>query len=453
MIKRAKNLFIIMLSILMMGGTMQLEEEHALAQDGQIQEQETNRRQAQTADRMNENSENNETKESDESRQTRDASSNNEADSPQQTAPASPESSAKQPDEINPETGDDSSSADFEARQADARHALNSRLGQLTAAQHEQLLAQINAARTVETLDHILADMTALINQGKNNETPAPTPPVAGEGQPNLPPARQPEEGNTPNRPASSDEEATQGQQPDKPTQEKDDTADQQESLTDAKKKTAQILKRYKGKISTDLYNEYEQKFKDAHSTQEINQHVQGFIEQVRKRGPKKGHQLPPAVDVLADDQPQESLLPEQEAVQDQAATQHKEESQDLFFKQRLIALIEQSNHSDHIKQRLRDIVLVGDDVTIAEIFIEYPDLREAGEAEALLSIDKQSTTDEELLEDIVESLETLRVSGVKANHQEATVTSGGGLPWFVVLAVVALSSGAGAWVYYESFI
>lgn len=118
-----------------------------------------------------------------------------------------------------------------------------------------------------------------------------------------------------------------------------------------------------------------------------------------------------------------------------------------------MIALIEQSNHSDHIKQRLRDIVLEGNDVAIAEIFIEYPDLREAGEEEKLLNIDQYSTTDEELLEDIVESLETLRVSGVEASRQEAAVTSGDGLPWFVVVAVVALSSGAGAWVYYERFI
>lgn len=440
MIKRAKNLFIIMLSMLMMGGTMQVEEEHVLAQDGQIQEQDTSSDQSQSATRENER---NQAKESGESEQTRDQSSNDHAGD-HQTAP---ESSENQPDESEADTTDGPSSADFEAHQASARHMLNSRLGQLTSSQHEQLLGRINAAKTVNELDSILADMTALINRKTS-----PTPPTAGEGQPGSSPTRRPEQENESNQPAAADQEAEQGTQPDKPAKEKDFTPDQQESLAEAKKKTDQILKRYKGKISTDLYNEYEQKFKTAHSTQEINQHVQGFIEQVRKRGPKTGQSLPAVVDVLSDDDSQELSHSEQASEQEQASSD-REEPQDLFFKQRLITLIEQSNHSDHIKQRLRDIVLEGDDVAIAEIFIEYPDLREAGEEEKLLSIDQYSTTDEELLEDIVESLETLRVSGVEASRQEAAVTSGGGLPWFVVVAVVALSSGAGAWVYYERFI
>lgn len=440
MIKRAKNLFIIVLSMLMMGGTMQVEEEHVLAQDGQIQEQDTSSDQSQSATRENER---NQAKESGESEQTRDQSSNDHAGD-HQTAP---ESSEKQPDESEADTTDDPSSADFEAHQASARHMLNSHLGQLTSSQHEQLLSRINAAKTVDELDSILADMTALINRKTS-----PTPPTAGEGQSGSSPTRRPEQENESNQPAAADQEAEQGTQPDKPAKEKDSTPDQQESLAEAKKKTDQILKRYKGKISTDLYNEYEQKFKAAHSTQEINQHVQGFIEQVRKRGPKTGQSLPAVVDVLSDDDAQELSHSEQASEQEQASSD-REEPQDLFFKQRLIALIEQSNHSDHIKQRLRDIVLEGNDVAIAEIFIEYPDLREAGEEEKLLSIDQYSTTDEELLEDIVESLETLRVSGVEASRQEAAVTSGGGLPWFVVVAVVALSSGAGAWVYYEGFI
>lgn len=427
MIKRAKNLFIIVLSMLMMGGTMQVEEEHVLAQDGQIQEQDTSSDQSQSTTRENER---NQAKESGDSEQTRDQSSDDYAGD-HQTAP---ESSENQPDESEADTTDGPSSADFEAHQASARHMLNSRLGQLTSSQHEQLLGRINAAKTVNELDSILGDMTALINRKTS-----PTPPTAGEGQPGSSPTRRPEQENESN-------------QPDKPAKEKDSTPDQQESLAEAKKKTDQILKRYKGKISTDLYNEYEQKFKAAHSTQEINQHVQGFIEQVRKRGPKTGQSLPAVVDVLSDDDSQEPSHSEQASEQEQASSD-REEPQDLFFKQRLIALIEQSNHSDHIKQRLRDIVLEGDDVAIAEIFIEYPDLREAGEEEKLLSIDQYSTTDEELLEDIVESLETLRVSGVEASRQEATVTSGDGLPWFVVVAVVALSSGAGAWVYYERFI
>lgn len=434
MIKRAKNLFIIVLSMLMMGGTMQVEEEHVLAQDGQIQEQDTSSDQSQSATRENER---NQAKESGESEQTRDQSSNDHAGD-HQTAP---ESSENQPDESEADTTDGPLSADFEAHQASARHMLNSRLGQLTSSQHEQLLSRINAAKTVNELDSILADMTALINRKTS-----PTPPTAGEGQPGSSPTRRPEQENESNQPPAADQEAEQGSQPDRPAKEQDSTSDQQESLAEAKKKTDQILKRYKGKISTDLYNEYEQKFKAAHSTQEINQHVQGFIEQVRKRGPKTGQSLPAVVDVLSDDDAQESSHSEQ-------ASSDREEPQDLFFKQRLITLIEQSNHSDHIKQRLRDIVLEGNDVAIAEIFIEYPDLREAGEEEKLLSIDQYSTTDEELLEDIVESLETLRVSGVEASRQEATVTSGGGLPWFVVVAVVALSSGAGAWVYYERFI
>lgn len=432
MIKRAKNLFIIVLSMLMMGGTMQVEEEHVLAQDGQTQEQDTSSDQSQSATRENER---NQAKESGESEQTQDQSSNDHAGD-HQTAP---ESSENQPDESEADTTDGPSSADFEAHQASARHMLNSRLGQLTSSQHEQLLGRINAAKTVNELDSILADMTALINRRKDTDTTSPTPPTAGEGQPGSSPTRRPEQENESN-------------QPDKPAKEKDSTPDQQESLAEAKKKTDQILKRYKGKISTDLYNEYEQKFKAAHSTQEINQHVQGFIEQVRKRGPKTGQSLPAVVDVLSDDDSQELSHSEQASEQEQASSD-REEPQDLFFKQRLITLIEQSNHSDHIKQRLRDIVLEGDDVAIAEIFIEYPDLREAGEEEKLLSIDQYSTTDEELLEDIVESLETLRVSGVEASRQEAAVTSGGGLPWFVVVAVVALSSGAGAWVYYERFI
>ena len=440
MIKRAKNLFIIMLSMLMMGGTMQVEEEHVLAQDGQIQEQDTSSDQSQSATRENER---NQAKESGESEQTRDQSSNDHAGD-HQTAP---ESSEKQPDESEADTTDGPSSADFEAHQASARHMLNSRLGQLTSSQHEQLLSRINAAKTVNELDSILADMTALINRKTS-----PTPPTAGEGQSGSSSTRRPEQENESNQPPAADQEAEQGSQPDRPAKEQDSTSDQQESLADAKKKTDQILKRYKGKISTELYNEYEQKFKAAHSTQEINQHVQGFIEQVRKRGPKTGQSLPAAVDVLSDDDAQELSRSEQASEQEQASSD-REEPQDLFFKQRLIALIEQSNHSDHIKQRLRDIVLEGDDVAIAEIFIEYPDLREAGEEEKLLSIDQYSTTDEELLEDIVESLETLRVSGVEASRQEATVTSGGELPWFVVVAVVALSSGAGAWVYYERFI
>lgn len=440
MIKRAKNLFIIMLSMLMMGGTMQVEEEHVLAQDGQIQEQDTSSDQSQSATRENEG---NQAKESGESEQTRDQSSNDHAGD-HQTAP---ESSEKQPDESEADTTDGPSSADFEAHQASARHMLNSRLGQLTSSQHEQLLGRINAAKTVNELDSILADMTALINRKTS-----PTPPTAGEGQSGSSPTRRPEQENESNQPPAADQEAEQGSQPDRPAKEQDSTPDQQESLADAKKKTDQILKRYKGKISTELYNEYEQKFKAAHSTQEINQHVQGFIEQVRKRGPKTGQSLPAAVDVLSDDDAQELSRSEQASEQEQASSD-REEPQDLFFKQRLIALIEQSNHSDHIKQRLRDIVLEGNDVAIAEIFIEYPDLREAGEEEKLLSIDQYSTTDEELLEDIVESLETLRVSGVEASRQEAAVTSGDGLPWFVVVAVVALSSGAGAWVYYERFI
>lgn len=427
MIKRAKNLFIIVMSMLMMGGTMQVEEEHVLAQDGQIQEQDTSSDQSQSATRENER---NQAKESGESEQTQDQSSNDHAGDHQTV----PESSENQPDESEADTTDGPSSADFEAHQASARHMLNSRLGQLTSSQHEQLLGRINAAKTVNELDSILADMTALINRKTS-----PTPPTAGEGQPGSSPTRRPEQENESN-------------QPDKPAKEKDSTPDQQESLAEAKKKTDQILKRYKGKISTDLYNEYEQKFKAAHSTQEINQHVQGFIEQVRKRGPKTGQSLPAVVDVLSDDDSQESSHSEQASEQEQASSD-REKPQDLFFKQRLITLIEQSNHSDHIKQRLRDIVLEGNDVAIAEIFIEYPDLREAGEEEKLLSIDQHSTTDEELLEDIVESLETLRVSGVEASRQEATVTSGDGLPWFVVVAVVALSSGAGAWVYYERFI
>lgn len=445
MIKRAKNLFIIVLSMLMMGGTMQVEEEHVLAQDGQMQEQDTSSDQSQSATRENER---NQAKESGESEQTRDQSSNDHAGD-HQTAP---ESSENQPDESEADTTDGPSSADFEAHQASARHMLNSRLGQLTSSQHEQLLGRINAAKTVNELDSILGDMTALINRRKDGDTTSPTPPTAGEGQSGSSPTRRPEQENESNQPAAADQEAEQGTQPDKPAKEKDSTPDQQESLADAKKKTDQILKRYKGKISTDLYNEYEQKFKAAHSTQEINQHVQGFIEQVRKRGPKTGQSLPAVVDVLSDDDAQELSHSEQASEQEQASSD-REEPQDLFFKQRLIALIEQSNHSNHIKQRLRDIVLEGDDVAIAEIFIEYPDLREAGEEEKLLSIDQYSTTDEELLEDIVESLETLRVSGVEASRQEAAVTSGGGLPWFVVVAVVALSSGAGAWVYYERFI
>lgn len=440
MIKRAKNLFIIMLSMLMMGGTMQVEEEHVLAQDGQIQEQDTSSDQSQSATRENER---NQAKESGESEQTRDQSSNDHAGD-HQTAP---ESSEKQPDESEADTTDGPSSADFEAHQASARHMLNSRLGQLTSSQHEQLLSRINVAKTVDELDSILADMTALINRKTS-----PTPPTAGEGQSGSSPTRRPEQENESNQPPAADQEAEQGSQPDRPAREKDSTSDQQESLAEAKKKTDQILKRYKGKISTDLYNEYEQKFKAAHSTQEINQHVQGFIEQVRKRGPKTGQSLPAVVDVLSDDDSQGLSYSEQASEQEQASSD-REEPQDLFFKQRLITLIEQSNHSDHIKQRLRDIVLEGNDVAIAEIFIEYPDLREAGEEEKLLSIDQYSTTDEELLEDIVESLETLRVSGVEASRQEAAVTSGGGLPWFVVVAVVALSSGAGAWVYYERFI
>lgn len=440
MITRAKNLFIIVMSMLMMGGTMQVEEEHVLAQDGQIQEQDTSSDQSQSATRENER---NQAKESGESEQTRDQSSNDHAGD-HQTAP---ESSEKQPDESEADTTDGPSSADFEAHQASARHMLNSRLGQLTSSQHEQLLGRINAAKTENELDSILADMTALINRKTS-----PTPPTAGEGQPGSSPTRRPEQENESNQPAAADQEAEQGTQPDKPAKEKDFTPDQQESLAEAKKKTDQILKRYKGKISTELYNEYEQKFKAAHSTQEINQHVQGFIEQVRKRGPKTGQSLPAVVDVLSDDDSQELSHSEQASEQEQASSD-REEPQDLFFKQRLIALIEQSNHSDHIKQRLRDIVLEGNDVAIAEIFIEYPDLREAGEEEKLLSIDQYSTTDEELLEDIVESLETLRVSGVEDSRQEAAVTSGDGLPWFVVVAVVALSSGAGAWVYYERFI
>lgn len=440
MIKRAKNLFIIMLSMLMMGGTMQVEEEHVLAQDGQTQEQDTSSDQSQSATRENER---NQAKESGESEQTRDQSSNDHAGDHQTAS----ESSENQPDESEADTTDGPSSADFEAHQASARHMLNSRLGQLTSSQHEQLLSRINAAKTVNELDSILADMTALINRKTS-----PTPPTAGEGQSGSSPTRRPEQENESNQPPAADQEAEQGSQPDRPAKEQDSTSDQQESLADAKKKTDQILKRYKGKISTELYNEYEQKFKAAHSTQEINQHVQGFIEQVRKRGSKTGQSLPAAVDVLSDDDAQELSHSEQASEQEQASFD-REEPQDLFFKQRLIALIEQSNHSDHIKQRLRDIVLEGNDVAIAEIFIEYPDLREAGEEEKLLSIDQYSTTDEELLEDIVESLETLRVSGVEASRQEATVTSGGGLPWFVVVAVVALSSGAGAWVYYEGFI
>ena len=440
MIKRAKNLFIIVLSMLMMGGTMQVEEEHVLAQDGQIQEQDTSSDQSQSATRENER---NQAKESGESEQTRDQSSNDHAGDHQTV----PESSEKQPDESEADTTDGPSSADFEAHQASARHMLNSRRGQLTSSQHEQLLGRINAAKTVNELDSILADMTALINRKTS-----PTPPTAGEGQPGSSPTRRPEQENESNQPPVADQEAEQGSQPDKPAKEKESTPDQQESLAEAKKKTDQILKRYKGKISTDLYNEYEQKFKAAHSTQEINQHVQGFIEQVRKRGPKTGQSLPAVVDVLSDDDAQELSHSEQASEQEQASSD-REEPQDLFFKQRLITLIEQSNHSDHIKQRLRDIVLEGNDVAIAEIFIEYPDLREAGEEEKLLSIDQYSTTDEELLEDIVESLETLRVSGVEASRQESAVTSGGGLPWFVVVAVVALSSGAGAWVYYERFI
>lgn len=440
MIKRAKNLFIIVMSMLMMGGTMQVEEEHVLAQDGQTQEQDTSSDQSQSATRENER---NQAKESGESEQTRDQSSNDHAGD-HQTAP---ESSENQPDESEADTTDGPSSADFEAHQTSARHMLNSRLGQLTSSQHEQLLGRINAAKTVNELDSILADMTALINRKTS-----PTPPTAGEGQSGSSSTRRPEQENESNQPPAADQEAEQGSQPDRPTKEQDSTSDQQESLADAKKKTDQILKRYKGKISTELYNEYEQKFKAAHSTQEINQHVQGFIEQVRKRGSKTGQSLPAAVDVLSDDDAQELSRSEQASEQEQASSD-REEPQDLFFKQRLIALIEQSNHSDHIKQRLRDIVLEGNDVAIAEIFIEYPDLREAGEEEKLLSIDQYSTTDEELLEDIVESLETLRVSGVEASRQEAAVTSGGGLPWFVVVAVVALSSGAGAWVYYERFI
>lgn len=440
MIKRAKNLFIIVMSMLMMGGTMQVEEEHVLAQDGQIQEQDTSSDQSQSATRENER---NQAKESGESEQTRDQSSNDHAGD-HQTAP---ESSENQPDESEADTTDGPSSADFEAHQASARHMLNSRLGQLTSSQHEQLLSRINAAKTVNELDSILTDMTALINRKTS-----PTPPTAGEGQSGSSSTRRPEQENESNQPPAADQEAEQGSQPDRPAKEKDFTPDQQESLAEAKKKTDQILKRYKGKISTDLYNEYEQKFKAAHSTQEINQHVQGFIEQVRKRGPKTGQSLPAVVDVLSDDDSQELSHSEQASEQEQVSSD-REEPQDLFFKQRLIALIEQSNHSDHIKQRLRDIVLEGNDVAIAEIFIEYPDLREAGEEEKLLSIDQYSTTDEELLEDIVESLETLRVSGVEASRQEAAVTSGGGLPWFVVVAVVALSSGAGAWVYYERFI
>lgn len=441
MIKRAKNLFIIVLSMLMMGGTMQVEEEHVLAQDGQIQEQDTSGDQSQSATRENER---NQAKESGESEQTQDQSSDDHAGD-HQTVPGFSE---KQPDESEADTTDDPSSADFEAHQASARHMLNSRLGQLTSSQHEQFLSRINAAKTVDELDSILADMTALINRKKDADTSVPTPPTAGEGQPGSSPTRRPEQENESNQPAAADQEAEQGSQPDRPAKEQDSTSDQQESLAEAKKKTDQILKRYKGKISTDLYNEYEQKFKAAHSTQEINQHVQGFIEQVRKRGPKTGQSLPAVVDVLSDDDSQELSHSEQEQ-----APSDREEPQDLFFKQRLITLIEQSNHSDHIKQRLRDIVLEGNDMAIAEIFIEYPDLREAGEEEKLLSIDQYSTTDEELLEDIVESLETLRVSGVEASRQEAAVTSGGGLPWFVVVAVVALSSGAGAWVYYERFI
>lgn len=440
MIKRAKNLFIIVLSMLMMGGTMQVEEEHVLAQDGQIQEQDTSSDQSQSATRENER---NQAKESGESEQTRDQSSNDHAGD-HQTAP---ESSEKQPDESEADTTDDPSSADFEAHQASARHMLNSHLGQLTSSQHEQLLGRINAAKTVNELDSILADMTALINRKTS-----PTPPTVGEGQSGSSSTRRPEQENESNQPPAADQEAEQGSQSDRPAKEQDSTSDQQESLAEAKKKTDQILKRYKGKISTELYNEYEQKFKAAHSTQEINQHVQGFIEQVRKRGPKTGQSLPAVVDVLSDDDSQEISHSEQASEQEQASSD-REEPQDLFFKQRLIALIEQSNHSDHIKQRLRDIVLEGNDVAIAEIFIEYPDLREAGEEEKLLSIDQYSTTDEELLEDIVESLETLRVSGVEASRQEAAVTSGDGLPWFVVVAVVALSSGAGAWVYYERFI
>ncbi|QTJ40374.1 hypothetical protein FE325_07635 [Dolosigranulum pigrum] len=440
MIKRAKNLFIIMLSMLMMGGTMQVEEEHVLAQDGQTQEQDTSSDQSQSATRENER---NQAKESGESEQTRDQSSNDHAGDHQTV----PESSENQPDESEADTTDGPSSADFEAHQTSARHMLNSRLGQLTSSQHEQLLGRINAAKTVNELDSILADMTALINRKTS-----PTPPTAGEGQSGSSSTRRPEQENESNQPPAADQEAEQGSQPDRPAKEQDSTSDQQESLADAKKKTDQILKRYKGKISTELYNEYEQKFKAAHSTQEINQHVQGFIEQVRKRGPKTGQSLPAAVDVLSDDDAQELSRSEQASEQEQASSD-REEPQDLFFKQRLIALIEQSNHSDHIKQRLRDIVLEGNDVAIAEIFIEYPDLREAGEEEKLLSIDQYSTTDEELLEDIVESLETLRVSGVEASRQEAAVTSGDGLPWFVVVAVVALSSGAGAWVYYERFI
>lgn len=440
MIKRAKNLFIIVLSMLMMGGTMQVEEEHVLAQDGQIQEQDTSSDQSQSATRENER---NQAKESGESEQTRDQSSNDHAGD-HQTAP---ESSEKQPDESEADTTDDPSSADFEAHQASARHMLNSHLGQLTSSQHEQLLGRINAAKTVNELDSILADMTALINRKTS-----PTPPTVGEGQSGSSSTRRPEQENESNQPPAANQEAEQGSQPDRPAKEQDSTSDQQESLAEAKKKTDQILKRYKGKISTELYNEYEQKFKAAHSTQEINQHVQGFIEQVRKRGPKTGQSLPAVVDVLSDDDSQELSHSEQASEQEQASSD-REEPQDLFFKQRLIALIEQSNHSDHIKQRLRDIVLEGNDVAIAEIFIEYPDLREAGEEEKLLSIDQYSTTDEELLEDIVESLETLRVSGVEASRQEAAVTSGDGLPWFVVVAVVALSSGAGAWVYYERFI
>ena len=440
MIKRAKNLFIIMLSMLMMGGTMQVEEEHVLAQDGQTQEQDTSSDQSQSATRENER---NQAKESGESEQTRDQSSNDHAGDHQTV----PESSENQPDESEADTTDGPSSADFEAHQTSARHMLNSRLGQLTSSQHEQLLGRINAAKTVNELDSILADMTALINRKTS-----PTPPTAGEGQSGSSSTRRPEQENESNQPPAADQEAEQGSQPDRPAKEQDSTSDQQESLADAKKKTDQILKRYKGKISTELYNEYEQKFKAAHSTQEINQHVQGFIEQVRKRGPKTGQSLPAAVDVLSDDDAQELSRSEQASEQEQASSD-REEPQDLFFKQRLIALIEQSNHSDHIKQRLRDIVLEGNDVAIAEIFIEYPDLREAGEEEKLLSIDQYSTTDEELLEDIVESLETLRVSGVEASRQEAAVTSGDGLPWFVFVAVVALSSGAGAWVYYERFI
>ena len=440
MIKRAKNLFIIVLSMLMMGGTMQVEEEHVLAQDGQIQEQDTSSDQPQSATRENER---NQAKESGESEQTRDQSSNDHAGD-HQTAP---ESSEKQPDESEADTTDDPSSADFEAHQASARHMLNSHLGQLTSSQHEQLLGRINAAKTVNELDSILADMTALIKRKTS-----PTPPTVGEGQSGSSSTRRPEQENESNQPPAADQEAEQGSQSDRPAKEQDSTSDQQESLAEAKKKTDQILKRYKGKISTELYNEYEQKFKAAHSTQEINQHVQGFIEQVRKRGPKTGQSLPAVVDVLSDDDSQEISHSEQASEQEQASSD-REELQDLFFKQRLIALIEQSNHSDHIKQRLRDIVLEGNDVAIAEIFIEYPDLREAGEEEKLLSIDQYSTTDEELLEDIVESLETLRVSGVEASRQEAAVTSGDGLPWFVVVAVVALSSGAGAWVYYERFI